>query len=119
VDRTTLGDFELTILSDGNYKLDGGAMFGVVPKVMWEKRIAADEHNNIPMGLNSLLIRTGDHNVLVETGIGSKLSEKSQSIYGNQALLLKNFEAAGISPEEIDIVINTHLHFDHCGWNTY
>ncbi len=119
MDRTTLGDFELTILSDGNYKLDGGAMYGVVPKVMWEKRITPDEHNNIPMGLNSLLIRTGHHNVLVETGIGSKLSEKSQSIYRNQALLLKSFEAAGISPDEIDIVINTHLHFDHCGWNTY
>ena len=119
MDRTTLGDFELTILSDGNYRLDGGAMFGVVPKVMWEKRISPDENNNILMGLNSLLIRTGRHNVLVETGIGSKLSEKSQSIYGNQALLLKNFEAAGISPDEIDIVINTHLHFDHCGWNTY
>ena len=119
MDRTTLGDFELTILSDGNYRIDGGAMFGVVPKVMWEKRITPDENNNIPMGLNSLLIRTGRHNVLVETGIGSKLSEKSQSIYGNQALLLKNFEAAGISPDEIDIVINTHLHFDHCGWNTY
>jgi glyoxylase-like metal-dependent hydrolase (beta-lactamase superfamily II) len=118
VDRTTLGDFELTILSDGNYYMDGGAMFGVVPKVMWEKRITPDERNNIPMGLNSLLIRTGSHNVLVETGIGSKLSEKSQSIYRNRALLMKNFEVAGISPDEIDVVINTHLHFDHCGWNT-
>lgn len=118
MDRMTLGDFELTVLSDGNYYMDGGAMFGVVPKVMWEKRITPDERNNIPMGLNSLLIRTGRHNVLVETGIGSKLSEKSQSIYRNRALLMKNFEAAGVSPDEIDIVINTHLHFDHCGWNT-
>ncbi len=119
MDRTTLGDFELTIISDGNYYLDGGAMFGVVPKTLWEKRITPDERNNINMGLNSLLIRTGTHNILVETGIGSKLSEKSQSIYRNQALLLKNFEGAGISPDEIDIVINTHLHFDHCGWNTH
>lgn len=119
MDRTTLGDFELTILSDGNYYMDGGAMFGVVPKVMWEKRITPDDRNNIPMGLNSLLVRTGSHNVLVETGIGSKLSEKSQSIYRNQALLMKNFAAAGVSPDEIDVVINTHLHFDHCGWNTY
>ena len=117
--RTTLGDFELTILSDGNYQIDGGAMFGIIPKVMWEKRIAADELNRIPMGLNSLLIRTGRENVLIETGIGNKLSEKSQAIYGNQALLLKSFEQAGVSPDEIDIVINTHLHFDHCGWNTY
>ncbi|MGA2904080.1 MAG: MBL fold metallo-hydrolase [Candidatus Korobacteraceae bacterium] len=117
--QTTLGGFELTILSDGNYYMDGGAMFGVIPKVMWEKRIAADERNTIPLALNSLLVRTGRQNVLIETGIGSKLNEKSQAIYRNQALLMKSFEQAGISPDEIDIVINTHLHFDHCGWNTY
>ena len=119
VHRITLGDFELTILSDGNYRIDGGAMFGIIPKIMWEKRIQADERNTIPMALNSLLVRTGKQNILVETGIGSKLSEKSQSIYQNQARLLKSFEEAGVSPDEIDIVINTHLHFDHCGWNTY
>jgi len=117
--RTRLGDFELTVLSDGNYYMDGGAMFGIIPKVMWEKRIAADERNTIPLALNSLLIRTGGENVLVDTGIGSKLNEKSQAIYRNQARLMKSFEQAGLSPDEIDIVINTHLHFDHCGWNTY
>ncbi len=117
--RMTLGDFELTILSDGTYQMDGGAMFGIIPKVMWEKRITPDERNNIPLALNSLLVRTGRQNILIETGIGSKLSEKSQSIYRNQALLMKSFEVAGVSPDEIDIVINTHLHFDHCGWNTY
>ena len=116
--RTRLGDFELTVLSDGNYYMDGGAMFGIIPKVMWEKRIAADERNTIPLALNSLLIRTGGENVLVDTGIGSKLNEKSQAIYRNQARLMKSFEQAGLSPDEIDIVINTHLHFDHCGWNT-
>jgi len=117
--RTTLGDFELTILSDGNYWADGGAMFGIIPKVMWEKRITPDERNTIAMGTNSLLIRTGRHNVLVDTGIGSKLNDKQQSIHRNQALLMKSFEQAGIAPDEIDIVINTHLHFDHCGWDTY
>ncbi len=117
--RTTLGDFELTILSDGNYHIDGGTMFGIIPRVMWEKRIMADERNTIPMGTNSLLVRTGNQNVLIDTGIGNKLNEKSQAIYRNQALLMKSFEQAGISPEEIDIVINTHLHFDHCGWNTH
>ena len=117
--RTTLGDFELTILSDGTYHIDGGAMFGIIPKVMWEKRIAADERNQIVMGLNSLLIRTGRENVLVDTGIGNKIGEKTQQIYRTQAQLLKSFEQTGISPDEIDIVINTHLHFDHCGWNTY
>ncbi len=116
--RTTLGDFELTILTDGVCYLDGGAMFGIIPKAMWEKRIKPDERNNIPLAMNSLLVRTGRQNILIETGMGNKLSEKAQAIYRNQALLMKNFEAAGVSPDEIDIVINTHLHFDHCGWNT-
>jgi glyoxylase-like metal-dependent hydrolase (beta-lactamase superfamily II) len=118
VRRTTLGDFELTILSDGQYYLDGGSFFGVVPKVLWEKKIQPDARNRITGGLNSLLIRTGKHTVLVETGIGNKLSERMQRIYEPQAQLLKSFETAGVSPDEVDIVINTHLHFDHCGWNT-
>ena len=71
------------------------------------------------MGTNSLLVRTGEHNVLIDTGIGSKLSDKRRAIYDHQPLLLKSFAEAGVSPEDIDIVINTHLHFDHCGWNTY
>ncbi len=115
----TLGDFELTILSDGIYHNDGGALFGVIPKVMWEKRAAADELNRIPMGTNSLLVRTGEHNLLIDTGIGSKLSDKRRAIYNHEPRLLKSFVEAGVSPDEIDIVINTHLHFDHCGWNTY
>jgi glyoxylase-like metal-dependent hydrolase (beta-lactamase superfamily II) len=117
--RATIGDFELTVLSDGTYKLDGGAMFGVIPKVMWGRRIKADEANRITMGLNSLLIRGGKQTVLVETGAGPKLDEKQREIFENQAALLRSFEQAGVSPEEIDIVINTHLHFDHCGYNTY
>jgi glyoxylase-like metal-dependent hydrolase (beta-lactamase superfamily II) len=117
--QLALGDFELTILSDGHYFADGGAMFGVIPRVLWEKRIKPDERNRIEMGLNSLLIRDGKRTVLVETGIGPKLPEKEQRIYGNQARLLHSFEEAGVSPEEVDVVINTHLHFDHCGYNTY
>ena len=116
--RLTVGDLELTILSDGTYELDGGAFFGVVPKVLWEKRIQADARNMLTVGTNSLLVRDGKRNVLIETDIGSKLSEKSQSIHKNQARLMKSFEEAGVAPDEIDIVINTHLHFDHCGWNT-
>jgi len=117
-DRLTLGDFELTLLSDGNYFLDGGALFGVVPKTLWSKKMTPDELNRIAVGLNSLLIRTGKENVLVETGIGSKLSEKMTRIFCPQQKLMQSLEAARISPDEIDIVINTHLHFDHCGWNT-
>jgi glyoxylase-like metal-dependent hydrolase (beta-lactamase superfamily II) len=114
----TLGDFELTIFSDGTYPLDGGAFFGVVPKVMWSRKVEADERNYVTAGLNSLLIRTGKQTILVETGMGNKLSDRMAKIYGQPAQLLTNLAAGGISPEDIDIVINTHLHFDHCGWNT-
>ncbi|MGA7504386.1 MAG: MBL fold metallo-hydrolase [Candidatus Sulfotelmatobacter sp.] len=114
----TLGDFELTIFSDGTYPLDGGAFFGVVPKVMWSRKVASDEMNYVQAGLNSLLVRTGKQTVLVETGMGNKLSERMIKFYGQPARLLKNLAAGGIAPEDIDIVINSHLHFDHCGWNT-
>jgi glyoxylase-like metal-dependent hydrolase (beta-lactamase superfamily II) len=116
--RTTIGDFELTVVSDGTYFLDGGAFFGVVPKTMWSRKAAPDEQNRLDAGLNSLLIRTGSKNILVETGIGNKLPEKLVQIYKQPARLLENLHAAGVAPEDIDIVINTHLHFDHCGWNT-
>jgi len=119
VHRLTVGDNELTILSDGTYELDGGAFFGVVPKVLWEKRIPADARNMLTVGTNSLLVRDGKRTVLIETGIGPKLNEKSQAIYKNQARLMKSFDEAGVAPDEVDIVINTHLHFDHCGWNTH
>jgi glyoxylase-like metal-dependent hydrolase (beta-lactamase superfamily II) len=116
--RLTLGDFELIAVSDGTYRLDGGAFFGVVPKVMWEKKVKADAGNYVPVGLNSVVVRTGQHTVLIETGIGNKMPERLVNIFGQPAKLLDNLAAAGISPEDIDIVINTHLHFDHCGWNT-
>lgn len=116
--RLTLGDFELSVFSDGTYPLDGGAFFGVIPKVMWSKRVTADERNYVTTGLNSLLIRTGGQTVLVETGMGNKLSERMIKFYGQPAKLLENLGAAGVAPEDIDIVINSHLHFDHCGWNT-
>jgi glyoxylase-like metal-dependent hydrolase (beta-lactamase superfamily II) len=116
--RMSLGDFELSVFSDGIYPLDGGAFFGVVPKVMWSRKVVADEKNFVWAGLNSLLVRTGKQNILIETGIGNKLSERMVKIYGQPAKLLDNLGAGGVSPDEIDIVINTHLHFDHCGWNT-
>ncbi len=107
------------MFTDGTYLADGGAMFGVVPKVMWEKKTSADELNRIALACNSLLIRGGKQSVLVETGIGPKLSEKRQAIYQNRPQLPDNLRAGGVDPAEIGIVINTHLHFDHCGWNTY
>jgi glyoxylase-like metal-dependent hydrolase (beta-lactamase superfamily II) len=120
----TLGDFELSVFSDGTYPLDGGAFFGVVPKVMWSRKAAADEKNYVIAGLNSLVIRTrtegprGKQTVLVETGMGNKLSSRMAKFYGQPAQLLDNLATGGIAPEDVDIVINSHLHFDHCGWNT-
>jgi len=116
--RLTLGDFELIAVSDGIYRLDGGTFFGVIPKVMWGKKVKADADNYVPVGLNSVVVKTGQQTILIETGIGNKLPERLIKISGQPAKLLDNLAAAGVSPDDIDIVINTHLHFDHCGWNT-
>ena len=113
-----LGDFELSVFSDGTYPLDGGAFFGVIPKVMWSRKMEADANNCVTAGLNSLLVRTGKQTILIETGMGNKLSDRMRKFYGQPAKLLENLSAAGIAPEDIDMVINSHLHFDHCGWNT-
>jgi glyoxylase-like metal-dependent hydrolase (beta-lactamase superfamily II) len=116
--KLTLGDFELTAVSDGDYYLDGGAYFGVVPKVLWEKKVKVDENNRVLTGLNSVLVRSDDLTLLIETGVGNKLPDKMAQIHGKPMKLLTNLQAAGVSPEDVDIVINSHLHFDHCGWNT-
>jgi glyoxylase-like metal-dependent hydrolase (beta-lactamase superfamily II) len=93
-------------------------MFGVVPKPLWEKRAPADAQNRILLGLNTVIVRTGQHTVAIETGIGNKLSDKLREIFDAREQLPNAFAAAQIRPEEIDIVVNSHLHFDHCGWNT-
>ena len=116
--RITVGDFELTMFSDGNYWLDGGPLFGIIPKLLWYRKVHSDERNRVITGENSLLIRGGKHTVLVETGIGNKYGERIRKVYEPEAKLVDNLTAAGIAPDSIDIVINTHLHFDHCGWNT-
>ena len=95
-------------------------MFGVVPKVFWNKLTPADEANRIELGLNCLLIKTEDNNILVDTGVGEKIDEKFGEIYkvDKSKDLIRSLEDAGLSPENIDYVINTHLHFDHAGGNT-
>ena len=115
-----LGKFELLALSDGTFALDGGQMFGVVPKPLWEKKLPPDARNRVRLGLNCLLVRTGKHNVLIETGIGEKFDAKYSDIYGIEktTTLPDELKKAGLALDDIDIVINTHLHFDHCGWNT-
>ncbi|HEX3939862.1 MAG TPA: MBL fold metallo-hydrolase [Acidobacteriaceae bacterium] len=116
--RASLGEMDLTILTDGTYLLDGGAMFGVVPKTMWEKRAPANALNQILLGTNTVVVRDQKRTAVIETGIGGKLPEKLRGIYDAKQSLLSSFRAAGIPPEEVDLVINSHLHFDHCGWNT-
>jgi glyoxylase-like metal-dependent hydrolase (beta-lactamase superfamily II) len=115
-----LGNFELTTLSDGTFALDGGQMFSVVPKPLWEKKLPADSRNRVRLALRCLLVRTNRYNVLIETGMGDKFSEKFADIYGLEKFttLPADLKKTGLRPEDIDIVINTHLHFDHCGWNT-
>ncbi len=115
-----LGDFELTIVSDGTFSLDGGGMFGVVPKVLWNKLTPADEANRIKLGLNCLLIQTKDKNILVDTGMGNKFDEKFKKMFNVNKTndLISSLKDKGLNPEDIDIVINTHLHFDHCAGNT-
>ena len=116
--RLHLGGFEISICSDGTYLLDGGAMFGVVPKTLWHKRTPADDQNRILLGLNTIVVRTGQAVVVIETGIGNKQSEKMAGLHVHQPQLPASLAAAGVRPDEVTHVINTHLHFDHCGWNT-
>jgi glyoxylase-like metal-dependent hydrolase (beta-lactamase superfamily II) len=114
-----LGNLEFHVLLDGHVYLDGGAMFGVIPKVMWEKKIPADARNRIQLAMNCLLIHAGGKNILVETGAGGKMSPKLRDIYGLDGPVLNDrLRDHGLDRTEIDIVINTHLHFDHCGGNT-
>ncbi|MBI4971868.1 MAG: MBL fold metallo-hydrolase [Candidatus Omnitrophica bacterium] len=112
-----IGRFEISIISDGTFKLDGGGMYGIVPRVLWEKKTPPDIQNRITLGMNCVLVRTGKKNFLIETGLGDKLSDKFRKIYevqkGNQLLI--GLARLGLSAKDIDGVIATHLHFDHCG----
>lgn len=112
-----LGDFKLIHLSFGTFKLDGGAMFGVVPKVLWSKNAKPDRNNRITLGLNPLLVIGKDFKILIDNGTGNKYSEKEFEIYG---IKLKSdpFKIYGIKKEEITHVVLTHLHFDHAGGST-
>lgn len=115
-----IGQFKVYGLRDGFFSLDGGAMFGVVPKILWEKKYPADTSNRIRLGLNSLLVCAGSCNILIETGIGTHLDSKLNDLYALETKpgLLTALEDVGFGAGDIDYVINTHLHFDHCGGNT-
>jgi glyoxylase-like metal-dependent hydrolase (beta-lactamase superfamily II) len=116
----TLGRFDCHLISDGDFWIDGGTAFGVVPKAMWQKWMAPDAENRVPLALNCLVVRTPDALVLVETGIGSKLGEKDRLHHRfTKGVLLSELAKAGFAPADFDLVINTHLHFDHAGGNTF
>lgn len=115
------GDFRVEVIPDCEFRLDGGAMFGVVPRNLWAKVAPPDEQNRIRMNMNCLFIGAGKERILIDTGIGDKWSEKHRAMYAitRERSLGESLKAiAGISAEEITIVINTHLHFDHAGGNT-
>lgn len=118
-----LGELRVSLLNDGFQRLDGGAMFGVVPKPLWERRIPADERNRIRLALRCLLLQTPQGAALVDTGIGSKEAVRDPKfceIYGveREGGLVAELATLGVGPGDIRWVINTHLHFDHCGGDT-
>jgi glyoxylase-like metal-dependent hydrolase (beta-lactamase superfamily II) len=125
----TLGDLRIHALEAGLQRLDGGAMFGVVPKALWERRIAADDRNRIPLALRCLLIETPNALVLVDNGVGNKENEKFREIYGIEnspsphsgwaTRLEEGLHELGFSRDDVDVMIDTHLHFDHAGGNTF
>jgi glyoxylase-like metal-dependent hydrolase (beta-lactamase superfamily II) len=125
VERRKIGALTVHAVQAGGQKLDGGAMFGVVPKPLWEKRIPADERNRIQLGMRCLLIEHPSGLILIDTGAGNKEDSKFKDIYGLEnegagglTMLEDGLAQIGVRPADIVMVINTHLHFDHAGGNT-
>lgn len=113
-----LGNLRLRLLSDGAYYQDAGAVFGIVPRVMWERLgFGLNERYQMALGLNSLLVQSQGKTILVETGVGEK-ERPLQQTERPAGSLLDELSRCGVAPEDIDVVINSHLHADHCGWNT-
>jgi len=115
-----LGEMTLTTISGGRFRIDGGTMFGVVPKLLWNPIFPADDRNTIAQATNCVFVQTGERNVLIDTGYGSKLSEKQQKVFTSEAgdPLVSSLLAVGVQASEIDTVVLSHLHFDHAGGAT-
>jgi glyoxylase-like metal-dependent hydrolase (beta-lactamase superfamily II) len=115
-----LGDVSLRLVSDGKYWSDGAGLFGIMPKMDWQRIAEPDERNRVALEQRCLLIETGAGRILVDTGTGDKLSEKERGFISlaRDRRLLSNLAALGVGPQAVDLVINTHLHSDHCGGNT-
>ncbi len=112
-----VGDIELVALSDGTFRLDGGAMFGIVPKPLWSRRLPSDERNRVLLALRPLLVRTGGRTVLIDAGVGDKMSPKDADIFGldRTESLERSLERAGVAVADVDLVVASHLHLDHAG----
>lgn len=116
-----IGKYNLHVINSGYFALDGGAMFGIIPKPLWQKTNQADEANRIKLTTRNLLLQSGDKNILIDTGMGNKWDEKSTRIYDinqNEYSLDKELEKLSLKPADITDVILTHLHFDHTGGST-
>ncbi len=116
-----VGKVDVQAVSDGIINLDGGTMFGSVPKSVWARYCRPDEHNRIPTAMISYLITSQGRRILVDTGLGTKLSAKQEGFWGldRDGDIRENLRRIGLPPDEIDVVINTHLHADHSGGNSY
>lgn len=116
-----LGPLHLQLVDDGEFRLDGGAMFGVVPRVLWERKKPPDDRNRIQMVTHCPLVQRDDELLLIDTGIGDKNDEAFRDTFGmreDDTRLPEQIRKAGFEPEDVTHVVLTHLHFDHCGWNT-
>ncbi len=126
VETRRLGRLTVHAIQAGGQQLDGGAMFGVVPKPLWERRIAADDRNRIPLGMRCLVVEHDVGPIVIDTGLGNKETPKFHHLYGvenagadGRTLLEDGLRAVGIAPDDVRLVINTHLHFDHAGGNSW
>ena len=117
--RFRVGGVDLAVVNDGTFYYDAGAVFGVVPRLLWEREAPPlDARYRIPLGLNCVLLRSRGKTILIETGIGGKPGDRDVATPAEQGTLLTSLAAIGVVPADIDVVVNTHLHADHCGWNT-
>jgi glyoxylase-like metal-dependent hydrolase (beta-lactamase superfamily II) len=117
--RFRIGGVDFAVVNDGTFWYDAGAIFGVVPRVMWERvQPELDERYRMPLGLNCLLLRSQGKTILIESGVGGKKGDRDNASPAEEGTLLTSLAALGVAPEDVDVVVNTHLHADHCGWNT-
>jgi glyoxylase-like metal-dependent hydrolase (beta-lactamase superfamily II) len=115
-----VGDVRVAVLPDGGFSVDGGALFGVVPRFLWQQSDPPDESNRVALGLNVLLVESAGRRVLVDTGIGDRWTAKEAGLYkiSRETTLLGSLAERGLGPEDVDVVVQTHLHFDHAGGST-